>query len=125
MHAHPKLLAQVTNALVVVSSVMGMDALSHPARNLSFSRILHDLHGDLHPIKGIRRTFPRTRERGSLLVLAGHGNRDMLETGEFVVSRIETSPARSGNIDLGPGMGSAMLAFAHYDIARDQSRPKT
>src|SRR6266436_7471890 len=88
-------------------------------------KILHDLHGDIHPIKGVRRTLPRTREGGSLLVLAGHGDRDMLEPGEFVVSRIETSPARSGDVDLRPGMGGTVLAFAHHDIAGDKSRSKT
>src|SRR6516165_2244860 len=87
--------------------------------------MLHDLDGDFHPIKCLRWTVPRTRERRSLLVFAGHGDRDMLEPGEFVVRRIETSPTRSGNIDLGPGMGGAVLAFAHYDIARDKSCRKT
>src|SRR6516225_3032206 len=84
-----------------------------------------DLHGHFHPIKCIRRTLPRTGEGRSFFVFAGHGDRDMLETGEFVVSRVETSPTRSGDVNLRPGMSGPVLAFAHHNIAGDKSRPKT
>jgi len=57
-------------------------------------------------------------------MLAGHGNWHMLEANEFVVSGIEAAPARAGKVDLGPGVGGAVLAFPHLDVARDKSRAK-
>src|SRR5271157_296610 len=85
----------------------------------------HDLHGDFHPIPGVRRPFPGTGERGGLVLLTGDSNGDMLGAGEFVVRGIVAPPARAGNVDLGPGVGGTVLARAHLDVAGDKSRSKT
>src|SRR5580704_10143290 len=58
-------------------------------------------------------------------MLAGHCNGHMLGADGFVVRGIKAEPASAGDIDFSPGMGGAVLAFTHLDIASDKSRPKT
>jgi hypothetical protein len=58
-------------------------------------------------------------------VLAGHCNGHMLGADGFVVGGIKAEPAPAGDIDFGPGVGGAVLAFTHLDIASDKSCPKT
>src|SRR3954468_3763332 len=84
-----------------------------------------DLDRDFHPIEGVRRPVPYAGNRRGLLLLAGHGNGNMLVAGELVVGRIEAVPARSGNIDLRPCMGGAMLPFRHLDVPGDEACGKT
>src|SRR5262247_3956727 len=68
--------------------------------------------------------MPGAGERRSLLLLARHGNRDMLTANDLVVGRIKSVPARAGNVDFGPSMRGAVLTFAHLDVAGDESRPE-
>jgi len=53
-------------------------------------------------------------------VLARDGDRDMLGAGKFIVGWIEAPPTGAGDVNLRPGVGRAMLAFAHHavDIAQ-------
>src|SRR5271167_1570508 len=58
-------------------------------------------------------------------MFSGHSNGHMLGADGFVVGGIKAEPAPAGHIDFGPGVGGAVLAFTHLDIASDKSRPKT
>ena len=82
----------------------------------------HDLHRHVHSIESVRGPFPRAREWRSLLLLASYGNGDMFIAGELVVRRVEAAPARAREIDLCPGMRSAMLTFVYLDVAGDEPR---
>src|SRR6516164_9755995 len=84
----------------------------------------NDLHGRFHPVEGVRWPMPGTGERRSLLLLARDSNRDMLAANDLVVSRIKSVPARAGNVDFRPSMRGTVLAFAHLDVASDESRPE-
>jgi hypothetical protein len=57
-------------------------------------------------------------------VLAGHGDSHMLGADRFVVGRVIAKPPPAGNINFGPGVGGAVLAFTHLDIPSDKSGPK-
>ena len=61
------------------------------------------------------------RERGQG-PLARDGDGDVLAADPLVVGRIEALPAGARHVDLGPGMGRAMLAFTHLDVAGDKAR---
>jgi len=58
-------------------------------------------------------------------VLASDCNGHMLGADAFVVRGIKAAPALAGDIDLSPGVGGAVLAFTHLDVAGDKSGPKT
>src|SRR5258708_23474051 len=95
----------------------------YASRVRGFYRRYH-LHGDFHPIKGVRRPVPGAGERGCLFLLAGHANGDMLGAGEFVIRGIEAAPARAGDVNLRPSVGGTVLTFAHLYVAGDKSRTK-
>ena len=85
----------------------------------------YGLYRNFHTIKSVCFPFPTAGERGCFFVLAGHCNGYMLVAGGFVVRGIEPAPAHAGDVDLRPGVGGAVLAFAHSDVAGNKSRPKT
>src|SRR5271157_1806571 len=58
-------------------------------------------------------------------MFSGHCNGHMLGADGLVVSGIKAEPTPAGDIDFGPGVGGAVLAFTHLDIASDKSCPKT
>src|SRR4029077_15346891 len=100
-----------------------------PALRHCFSRIgpkllgqMHNLHRYLHAIERIRIPRPTAGQRGGLVLLARHRNRNMLAAGTLVVGGVEAVPARAGDVDFGPGMRGAMLALAHLDVAGDEAR---
>src|SRR5271163_4426717 len=49
----------------------------------------------------------------------------MFAADELVVRGIEAAPAGAGDVDLGPGVSGAMLAFGHLDITGDKSRAES
>ena len=57
-------------------------------------------------------------------MLGCHRDGDMLETNQLVVGRVEASPPRTRQVNLGPGMGGAVLPLAHLNISRYKSRAK-
>src|SRR6476659_854294 len=93
-------------------------AVSVPA----LSRHVYDLHRDLQGFEGVRIPRPAAGQRRGLVLLARHGDRNMLAAGTLVVGGIEAVPTRAGDVDFGPGMRGAMLALAHLDVAGDEAR---
>ncbi len=58
-------------------------------------------------------------------MFASHSHWHMLGANRFIVRGIEADPALAGDIDFGPRMRGAVLAFTHLNIASDKSRPKS
>src|ERR1700722_16556214 len=49
----------------------------------------------------------------------------MFAANEFIVGGIVAAPPSTGNIDLGPGVGCAMLTLGHLDVSGDKPRTET
>ncbi len=65
------------------------------------------------------------RERRCLFRIARNADRDMLGARDLVVRRIEAAPSRAGDVDFGPRVRRAVLAFLHLDVAGDEARAES
>src|SRR5476649_512786 len=69
----------------------------------------HDFYRDVHARESAGMARPSTGERRGFVGIAGDGDGDVVRAGEFVIGRIESTPARAGDIDFRPGMGGTVL----------------
>ena len=81
-----------------------------------------DLHGDLHGQMIRRRTIPIALQRDSIARVMHDRDADEILISDNAARRIEIDPARTGNVDLHPGMGVAAGQFVLVVIVAPDAR---
>lgn len=79
------------------------------------------MYAYVHAVEGIARAGPSAGEGGGFFLFSGDAYGDVLTVGEFVVGGVEAVPACAGEVDFGPGVGGAVLAGGHLDVAGDEA----